>query len=116
MSGWRRVPDEWLTALWPNARVWDKDVADGVLRVIRTVERQTDERPWRTHVSVSHRGFDGEPDRYPTWDEQKACVWEFAPGKPMASFLPPEGDPYVNHHPTTFHWWETDMATLQEIR
>ena len=118
MSGWKRVTDlpHPITARFPNARCWEKRVDDGVLRVLRTVERQDDESPWRTHISISHSTPDRQPGRYPTWEEQKEAVWRFAPGKPMASFLPPEGDPYVNLHETTFHWWETTTEMLQEVR
>ena len=42
-------------------------------------------------------------------------MWRFAPGKAMVSFLPPEGHPYVNIHPTTFHWWEVETAMMEDI-
>lgn len=106
---WRRtaVPGP-LAAMAPNARCWQREVDDGGhLSVLRTIERDGPDRPWRTHVSISHRLADGSPGRYPTWDEQREAVWRFAPGKMMASYLPPqESDEYVNVHPTTFHWWE----------
>lgn len=110
MMGWHRIPTpEHLALACPNARVWQREVEDGHLSVIRTVERDSPYLPWRTHLSISHRLSDGTraPGRYPTWDEQKEAVWRFAPGKEMASYLLPEGsEDYVNVHPTTFHWWE----------
>jgi len=107
MSEWvRKKPPTMLVRMFGNARAWQKDLDDGHLTVLRTVE-QIDGK-WRTHVSISHRTDDLEPGRYPTWDEQKEAVWRFAPGKKMASYLPPEGAPYVNIHSTTFHWWEVD--------
>lgn len=109
MSDWKRVqPPELLLRANPGTRVWQREVEDGHLSVIRTVEPTLDVSAWRTHISISHRKSDGsrEPGRYPTWDEQREAVWRFAPGKAMASYLPAEGDPYVNLHPTTFHWWE----------
>lgn len=117
MSDWVKavVPLE-VAAVWPNTRLWRKHVADGTLTVMRTIERQDAQSPWRTHLSISHAGAADCPSRYPTWDEQKEACWRFAPGKPMASFMPPEGEPYVNVHETTFHWWETTIEMLQEIR
>jgi hypothetical protein len=118
---WKRVMLPALVAtMQPNARAWEREVDDGVLRVLRTVERDDDASPWRTHISISHSRVDEQghrsPGRYPTWDEQKEAVWTFAPGKPMASFLPPQGEPYVNVHETTFHWWETTRDQLRNIR
>ncbi len=116
MENWTRVATpEKLVGLAPGARCWEKEIKDGVLRVLRTVERDNDRQPWRTHVSISHRTKDGKPGRYPTWDEQKEAVWRFAPGKAMMSLLPPEGDFYVNVHVTTFHWWETTTEVLHNI-
>lgn len=107
---WRRVPvPDFMIAQWPNARCWQKEVADGHLSVIRTIEPQGGK--WRVHLSISHRLSDGTraPGRYPTWDEQKEACYRFAAGKPLASYLPPEGDEsYVNVHETTFHWWEVE--------
>jgi hypothetical protein len=120
MSDWRKAKvHERVAAVFPNARCWQKDVGDGHLTE-RTYERQDMESPFRVHVSISHRVFDEltlavVPGRYPTWDEQKEAVWRFAPGKPMASYLPPEGDPYVNLHETTFHWWEIAPSSLERI-
>lgn len=107
MSEWRRsaVP-EVLVQKVPNTRIWQKDVEDGHLTVIRTREQFEHGGPWLTHVSISHRTSDLQPGRYPTWDEQKDAVWTFAAGKTMHSILPPEHEPYVNVHETTFHWWE----------
>ena len=98
MTDWRRVPVPALVvAVYPNTRMWQKDVKDGHLTAM---SHRTNELP-------------AEPGRYPTWDEQKEAVYRFAPGKHMASYLPAEGSPYVNVHPTTFHWWEVD--NIEEI-
>lgn len=111
---WRRVdvPTLILTAH-PGARAWQREVDGGHLTVLRTLERDNDAAPWRIHLSISHRVLDEltlrvVPGRYPTWDEQREAVWRFAPGRTMASLLPPEGPEYVNVHPTTFHWWEVE--------
>jgi hypothetical protein len=112
MSDWRRsAVHPSITATMPNARSWQREVEDGHLTVLRTIERLDDEHPWRVHLSISHRTNDQppQPGRYPTWDEQRDAVWQFAPGRAMVSYLPAEGSRYVNLHPTTFHWWETDM-------
>jgi hypothetical protein len=120
VGNWIRVPVPGpIATVFPNARCWQRTVDDGHLQVLRTVERNDASSPWRVHVSISHRRLSDRglvPGRYPTWDEQKEAVWRFAPGKPMVSLLPPEGDPYVHVHETTFHWWETTKAMLEEIR
>lgn len=115
-GNWHRIPaPNRLLADFPNARCWQREVHDGHLSVIRTIERATPQDPWRAHISISHRLSDGTlaPGRYPTWDEQREAVWRFAPGRLMASYLPPEGEEYVNYHPTTFHWWEVDDEELK---
>lgn len=113
MSGWQRAnPSKEILAIFPNARLWVQRTEDGLLQAQRTVENPEGDR-WLMHLSISHSGTDGRPGRYPTWDEQKEAVWRFCPGKPMVSYLPPEGDPYVNVHPTTFHWWETDRERVR---
>ena len=93
-------------ALPANARRWEREVEDGTLQVIRTVEPH--EGRWRVHVSISHRGPDDQPGRYPTWDEQKEACHRLGAGKAFVHYMPGPDDPYVNHHSTTFHWWETD--------
>ena len=116
MTDWRRVPVPALVvAVYPNTRMWQKDVRDGHLTAMKTIEPTRDRDGWRIHLSISHRTNElpAEPGRYPTWDEQKEAVYRFAPGKHMASYLPAEGSPYVNVHPTTFHWWEVD--NIEEI-
>lgn len=112
---WRRVPaPAAMLAQWPNTRVWQRSVSDGHLTAIRTVEPGVDQERWITHLSISHRTDDMLPGRYPTWDEQKEAVYRFAPGKTMASYLPPEGSElYVNVHETTFHWWETSEENVR---
>jgi hypothetical protein len=106
---WRRVPTNAETkAVFPSARTWQKELEDGHLTVITSFEQHAFGGPWLMHFSISHRTNDHppQPGRYPSWDEQKEAVWRFCPGKRMASYLPKEGDPYINIHPTTFHWWE----------
>lgn len=108
-SGWRRVPtEEFIKDAYPNARTWQKECDDGHLTVIRTVEQHSFGGRWLAHLSISHRTNDHppRPGRYPTWDEQKEAVWRFVAGKRMVSYLPAQNDPYINVHPTTFHWWE----------
>ena len=109
MADWRRVPTtEVVQQAYPGARTWQKDLEDGHLTVIKTREQHSFGGPWLVHFSISHRTNEHppQPGRYPNWDEQKEAVWAFCPGKRMASYLPAQGDPYINIHPTTFHWWE----------
>jgi hypothetical protein len=116
MTDWKRISvPRAITDQMPNARSWQREVEDGHLTVLRTVEQLVDGGPWLMHVSISHRTSDGRvaPGRYPTWDEQKEAVWRFAPGKTMASYLPAEGAPYVNLHSTTFHWWEVSPEEIK---
>lgn len=117
VSDWIRgsVPSITLV-LFPNARWYTKTIRDGQLRVLRTIEQQRPLAPWRMHLSISHIGLDAKPGRYPTWDEQKEAVWRFGPGRRFASYLPAEGDPYVNVHETCFHWWEVSLEAIEEIQ
>lgn len=108
MSSWERQdPPGVITQECPGARLWSRNVGDGMLRVLRTHEQHEEGGPFLLHVSISHSTPFGKPGRYPTWDEQKEAVWRFAPGKEMVHYLPPEGELYVNAHAATFHWWET---------
>jgi len=116
LTSWHKVSvPEVIRSAFPNARCWRRSVPDGWLTVLRTIEPTDDGSAWLMHVSISHAGRDGHPARYPTWDEQKEAVWRFAPGRAMASYLPAEGQPYVNLHATTFHWWEVSAAMVDQI-
>jgi hypothetical protein len=104
-EGWTRVKaPAFMLAVFPGARVWQKDLSDGFLEVFRTVERLGDD--WVTHISICHKTYANLPGRYPTWEEQKEACYEFAPGKRMVSVMPGTDEVYVNTHATTFHWWE----------
>ena len=106
MSDWTRVkPPALMLAMFPNARCWQKDLSDGFLEVFRTVE-ELEPGTWTTHISICHKTYANTPGRYPTWDEQREAVREFAPGKAMKSVIPATEAEYVNVHNTTFHWWE----------
>jgi hypothetical protein len=88
---WRRVPTHEATKeAFPNARTWQKEVDDGHLTVITTVEQHSFGGPWLKHLSISHRTNDQppQPGRYPTWDEQKEACWRFVPGRRLAAYLP----------------------------
>ncbi len=118
MTDWRRVPTHPMTkAAYPSARTWQKDVDDGHLTVIKTVEQHAYGGPWLVHFSISHRTNENppQPGRYPTWDEQKEAVWRFVPGKRMAAYLPAQGELYVNIHSTTFHWWEVPDEQSERV-
>lgn len=113
---WTRIPaPQLVTQLAANARVWIKEVADGRLKVMRTLEQMEPGGRWLAHVSISFSrpGATERDWRYPTWEEQKEAVWRFAPGKTMVSYLPAEGTPYVNVHSTTFHWWEEEPSSFE---
>lgn len=104
MSGWRKVPvPAPLLKAFPETRAFQREVHDGHLSVFAGEEDDG------FHMSISHRTSDGRraPGRYPTWDEIRDARYRFCPlDKTMAMFLPPQ-DEYVNHHPTTFHLWES---------
>lgn len=116
MSEWVKAqPSAEIKTLLPSVRMWQKDVHDGRLTAMKTIELTDDEFVRVIHVSISHKGFLGQPSRYPTWDEQKEAVWKFAPGKEMASYMPPNDNTYVNVHKTTFHWWEVKNEQHVEV-
>lgn len=119
MSSWHRIPAPLVVLeAYPNARMWQRDVEDGHLSVIKTIEPMDTGTGWRIHISISHRTNTNPPmpGRYPTWDEQKDAVWRFAPGVAMVSYLPAQGDPsYINIHPTTFHWWQAEQNAPREV-
>jgi hypothetical protein len=111
VSGWKRikVPELVLKGS-PETRGWQREVRDGHLSVLLSIEDGL------AHLSISHRRSDGTrlPGRYPTWEEIKDARYRFAPlDVTMAMLLPPQ-DQYVNDHPTTFHLWQVtpDMEAL----
>jgi hypothetical protein len=61
-------------------------------------------------MSISHRGEDLRPGRYPTWDEIFEARYEFCPENMMMVMSLPPLDEYVNVHETTFHLWEVEEA------
>lgn len=100
-TGWALVPvPALMTALSPDIRGYQKEVADGHLSVFVGPE------PDGFHLSISHRrNEDLAPGRYPSWDEIVQARYEFCPPQmTMAMFLPPKEE-YVNIHETTFHLW-----------
>lgn len=95
-----------------KSRVYTADVADG--RLVALVSRdEVREGVLLWHVSVSHRGPNGKPDRYPDWDELKHAAYRLIPEDvPLVMVFPRRssaGTPnYVNIHPTTFHLYESE--------
>jgi len=91
----------------PNAKVFDRDVHDGRLTVILSV----DAGDW--HMSISHKWPGGNPGRYPSWDEIFQARYTFCPDDvTMVMMLPPKEE-YVNMHETTFHLWELHSTPVE---
>lgn len=89
-----------------NICLYQRDVEDGHLTVIKSME------PAGWHRSISHRRSVVSargvhlPGRYPTWDEIKEARYELLPDNCyMAMILPPKSE-YVNLHETCFHLYQ----------
>ena len=100
MTGWRQCPPP---RLMPDAKMWQKDLPDGHLTVMVTVDDGL------LHMSISHRRDSRSgpvPGRNPRWEEIRDARYLFCPDEmTMAMLLPPKAE-YVNVHETTFHLWE----------
>lgn len=71
---------------------------DTGLKVVRSVD--TTEHGTLLHLSISH------PERYPTWEELKACkAYFFGDAKDAVMVFPREAL-WVNIHANCFHLWE----------
>lgn len=96
------------------AHYFTRQVADGTLGVFLGHEPLGPENALRWHLSISYQDRHGANTRYPSWDEQVHALREVGPqGVTWAMILPPDGDGYVNLHPTTMHWhemWPEDPA------
>lgn len=89
-----------LTGVAPTTAA-HRRVGDGQLSVIVAVEPKIG---W--HLSISHRGHNDRPGRYPRWDEIVAARERFLPHHiGFVMHLPPL-DQYVAVHDTTFHLHE----------
>lgn len=100
--GWHRmaVPD-FLLLQSPTLAGWQAPRPDGVLRVLVANEGESG---W--HISVSHVDRNGDPGRYPTWDELADAKERFIPDDvPMGMVVPAKAD-YVNVHDTCMHLWQ----------
>ena len=101
-SVWTERPDlsDRLTAVVGECAVFTCNVHDGALRAIVT------EDPGGWHLSISHGLPNGEPGRYPTWDEIAHARYQLLPEHlDFVMHLPPP-DQYVAVHDTTFHLHE----------
>lgn len=75
----------------------------GDLRVLTSYEQN------RWHLSISH------PHRNPRWKEIKEARYDLLPDDTtMAQLLPPKAQ-YVNLHPHTFHLWEIQPMTRENL-
>ncbi|HEY5787677.1 MAG TPA: hypothetical protein VIT65_23175 [Microlunatus sp.] len=106
-DGWSRQPlnpamvkvgltlDDW---------VYRKEIEDGVLIVICSPDRGSG-----FHLSISHQ-VQGQPGRYPGWDEIIEARERFTPDSMSLVMHLPTRAEYVNLHNTTFHLWEIEQG------
>lgn len=94
-SSWRPMKGMTIGGVKTDAFV--RNVHDGRLRALVSHEPQG----W--HLSISHVKPNGEPGRYPTWDEIAHADEELLPSEVTMAMILPPADEYVAHHPTTFH-------------
>lgn len=99
-SPWTRGDDLSFDGV-PTQR-WDRRVHDGMLRSFVA------EEPDGWHLSISHRRNNGQPGRYPSWDEIAHARYELLPDDVTVAMLLPPPDEYVALHDTTFHLHEID--------
>ena len=85
----------------------ERNVRDGVLSAVVCEE----EAGW--HLSVSHVFHNGQPGRYPSWDEIAHARYELLPeGIDVVMRLPAEDNVAV--HKTTFHLHEHPEREIQK--
>lgn len=94
-SVWRRTDPMTIEGVTNETAL--RNVGDGQLVAI------FGQGPLGWHLSISHRKQNGEPGRYPRWDEIAHARDEFLP--PDRSFVMklPAADAFVSAHPTCFH-------------
>jgi hypothetical protein len=95
-------PDEPMTIEGYVSRTARRNVHDGALAAIYG------QGPMGWHLSISHRRPNGEPGRYPTWDEIAHARDEFLPADRTFVMKLPAAGAYVAAHPTTFHLVDED--------
>ncbi len=91
-----------------GGRAYKADLPDGILAALVT---QDEVAPGKLlwHLSVSHRDRDNRPDRCPNWDECKSAFYRLVQvDVPFVLIFPRRSAPYVNIHPTTLHFWQSD--------
>jgi hypothetical protein len=105
-SQWREVPPRIRLSDEVEGIVFQRNVHDGVLRVIVA------EEPLGWHLSISHTAHNRRrPPRYPTWDEMADARYALLPADiDVVMHLPPEAE-YVAVHDTTFHLHEHPERT-----
>lgn len=64
--------------------------------------------PLGWHMSISHRKPDGQPGRYPRWDEIAHARDEFLPPDRTFVMKLPSADAYVSAYSTAFHLIDED--------
>ena len=86
-------------------RYVERHVRDGVLSAILC------EEPQGWHLSISHVFHNGQPGRYPNWDEIAHARYELLPEDlDFVMHLPPPAE-FVSVHKTTFHLWQHPERT-----
>lgn len=95
---------------------WQRNVHDGHLMVMVTLEPRVTDEPEHLHLSISHRTNTGppKPGRYPTWDEIADARYKLLPDELTFAMVLPPPSSYVAHHDTTFHLHQTDDPRLVE--
>jgi hypothetical protein len=90
-----RIDDEMVA-------VFRRRVHDGMLNAL------VSEEPKGWHLSVSHSLPNGDPGRYPSWDELAHARDELLPPDLNFAMMFPPKEWYVALHPTTFHLFSID--------
>lgn len=104
-SAWTEMPSSYASALSRaldvEVRGFWRNVHDGQLRAL-----VADEPGIGWHLSISHAKPNGEPGRYPSWDEIAHARSELLPADVEFVMHLPTEDRYVAVHDTTFHLHE----------
>lgn len=104
---WIKVADDLIAG--SPARIYEATLDDGTLKAILAHD-EVEPGKFLWHLSVSHRDKADKPDRVPTWDELKHSKYMLLPRDVdvcMVLIFPRKKAPYVNHHNTCLHLWET---------
>ncbi len=99
-----------------GGRTYDAVVDDGKLVAVVSHDAAAEDGGKLWHLSVSHRGNDGEKIRVPTYDELKHAKYQLLPRDidvPMVLIFPKKGiskEKFVDIFTTTLHLWEAERS------